>query len=144
MTDLKSILANMVMVGVLMISIISFIIIIQFDGGVDIEERITNNSIINESFGKLEVTLDKQKEAQTALNSSEKDPPQEYTGDLDISSTISTTLTAGDLIIGVWNIYIKLPQVVFGVNPIVASAITTILIIFIIIAIWAVKKGAIS
>ena len=65
-------------------------------------------------------------------------------GDLDVGSIVSATRTARSIVVGLWNIYIKLPQVILGVNPIIASAITTILLILITIGGWAIWKGAIS
>ncbi len=57
---------------------------------------------------------------------------------------VSATRTARTMVTGSWNIFIKLPQVILGVSPIVASAINTILLIFLAIGIWAIWKGAIS
>ncbi len=144
MTDIKSILTNMLILGILVFSIMSWIIIIQFDSGLIQSERITNNSLINESFGDLESALNQQQGAENALNSLEDVPPQEYVGDLDVGSTVSATRTSRSIIIGLWNIYIKLPQVILGVDPVVAASITSILLIVIAIGIWAIWKGAIS
>lgn len=144
MSDIKSILVNMVMLGVLVFSIMSFIIIIQSDSNMDQENMITNNSLINDSFGELGTSLNNQDSAENSLNSLEDVPPTEYVGDLDVGSTVSATRTARTIITGLWNIYIKLPQVILGVSPIVASAISSILLIFIAIGVWAIWKGAIS
>lgn len=144
MTSMKQILINMVILGVLIFAIMSFIITIQSDSNLDSEERITNNTLINESFGDLETSLDQQESAQRALNASEDNPPQEYIGDLSVGAIISTTRTINSVITGLWNIYIKLPIVILGVSPIVAGAITTILLILIAIGAWAIWKGAIS
>ena len=142
--DIKNIVTNMVILGVLIFSMMAFIIIIQSDAGIDQESRILNNSVINESFGNLNLSLDKQSSSQSALDALEDVPPQDYVGDLDVSATVAATRTAKSIVIGLWNIYVKLPIVILGVSPIVASAITSILLIFIAIAIWAVWKGAIS
>ncbi len=144
MSSMKSILVNMIFLGILIFAIMSFIVIIQKDNSVDPVDRITNNSLINDSIGDLETSLNKQDDAQRALNESEKDIPQEYAGDLDVSSIISSTLLARTMTITIWNIIIKLPQVILGVSSIVASAITVVLIILIIIGFWAWKKGAVS
>ena len=144
MSDIKSILQNMVALGILVFSIMSFIIIIQSDSGMDQENMITNNSLINDSYGELGVSLDNQNTAQNSLNSLEDVPPTEYVGDLDVGSTVSATRTARTMVTGLWNIYIKLPQVILGVSPVVASAISSILLILIAIGIWAIWKGAIS
>lgn len=144
MTDIKSILSKMVILGVLVFAIMSFIIIIQSDGEVDPENRILNNTLINESYGDLQTSLDQQTAAENSLNSLEDVPPEEYVGDLNVASTVSATRSARSIIVGLWNIYIKLPMIILGVSPIVASAISTILLIFIVIGIWAIWKGAIA
>ena len=144
MTDIKSILTNMLILGILVFSIMSWIIIIQFDSGLIPSERITNNSLINESFGDLESALNQQQGAENALDSLEDVPPQDYVGDLDVGSTVSATRTSRSIIVGLWNIYIKLPQVILGVDPVVAASISSILLIVIAIGIWAIWKGAIS
>ena len=144
MTDIKSLITNFVVLGVLVFAIMNFIIIIQVDNSVDAENRITNNSLINESFGNLESNLNTQDSAQKSLNSLEDVPPTEYVGDLDVGSTVSATRTARTVITGLWNILIQLPIIILGVSPVVASAISTILLIFIAIGIWAIWKGAIS
>ena len=144
MTDVKTLVFKFVLLGVLIFGIMNFIIAIQVSGGLTSNDRITNNSLINDSFGDLATTLDQQAASEKSLNSLEDVPPQIYAGDLNVASVVSATMTARKIVIGLWNIYIKLPQVILGVPPVVAAAITTILLILIAIAIWAVWKGAIS
>lgn len=143
-TDIKSILSRMLILGVLVFAIMSWIIIIQSDGEVDTEDRILNNTLINESYGDLQTSLNQQAAAQNSLDALEDVPPEEYVGDLEVGSTVSATRSARSIIVGLWNIYIKLPMVILGVSPIVSGAISTILLIFIAIGIWAIWKGAIS
>ena len=144
MSNIKSLLINMVLLGIMMFAIMNFIITIQVNNEVDPEDRITNNTLINESYGDLEISLDQQTASENALDSLEDIPPTEYVGDLDVGSTVSATRTARAITIGLWNILIKLPMVILGVSPVVASAITAILLILIAIGIWAIWKGAIS
>ncbi len=144
MTDIKYILINMITLGILIFAIMSFIIIIQNDNSLDSENRITNNTLINESYGDLEASLNQQDNSQSALDALEDVPPQDYVGDLDVASTVSATRTAKAIVIGLWNVLIKLPMVILGVSPIVTGAITSILLILIAIGIWAIWKGAIS
>ena len=144
MTDIKSILVRSIILGLLVFSLMSYIIVTQNNNNVDADGKITNNTLINESFGDLESSLNQQDSSENALNALEDVPPQEYVGDLNVASTVSATRTARNVIIGIWNIYIKLPMVILGVSPTVAGAITSILLIFIAIGIWAIWKGAIS
>lgn len=144
MTDLKRITINMVTLGILIFSIMSFIIIIQSDSNLDEEDRMTNNTFINDSYGNLEANLSRQTRTENSLDSLGKSPPQNPVGELDVGGMVSSTTTARAIITGVWNIYVKLPMAILGVDPIVSSAITTILLILIAVGIWAIWKGAIS
>lgn len=144
MSGLKSIFINMIVLGIFVFSIMNIIIIIQTDSNLNQENMITNNSLINDSYGDLEQSLNNQDTAENSLNSLEDVPPTEYVGDLDVGSTVSATRTARSVIVGLWNIYIKLPTVILGVSPIVSGAITTILLLLLAIGIWAIWKGAIQ
>ena len=144
MSSIKSIIMNMIILGIFVFGIMNFIIIMQVNNSVSPENRITNNSLINESHGNLASSLNQQTAAETSLNSLEDVPPTEYVGDLDVGSTVSATRTARSIIVGLWNIYIQLPLIILGVSSVVAGAITSILLIFIAIGIWAIWKGAIS
>lgn len=143
-TDIKSIIINFVTLGIVILAIMSIIIIIQSDANLDSENRITNNTLINNSFGNLATNLNNQDAAESSVDSLEEVPPQEYVGDLDVSSIVSATRTARSMVTGLWNIYIALPMAFLGVSPIIATAITSILLILIAIGIWAIWKGAIS
>lgn len=143
MSDIKSILKNMVILGILVFAIMNFIIIIQADSNMDQENMITNDSLINDSYGNLSRSLDNKDTAEKSLNSLENIPPEDYAGDLNVAGTVSATRTVRTIVTGLWNIFIKLPQVILGVSPIVAAAINSILLILIAIGIWAIWKGAI-
>ena len=144
MTYVKPILINMIVLGVLILSLMSFVIIVQVDNSVNASNRITNNTLINDSYGNLIVDLDKQVESQNSSNALEDVPPQDSVGDLDVASIVPTTRTASSTVVGIWNTIIKLPMVILGVSPIVASAISSILLILLVIGAWAIWKGAIS
>ena len=142
--DVKKILLNMAFLGIFVFGVMSFIVITQNENSVTIP--ITNDSLMNDTYGYLEANLSStQSQAQSSdkafFNSS---IPTEPTGDLSITSIFSAGKTARAIIFGLWNIYVKLPQIILGVDPIVSKVISTILLIFIIIGIWAIWKGAIS
>jgi hypothetical protein len=144
MSGLKPILKNMTLLGVLVFAIMNFIIIIQTDGNMSQNDIITNNSLINDSYGDLGTSLNSQSSAENSLNSLEDIPSAEKVGDLDVGSTVSATRTGRAIVVGLWNIYVKLPMVILGVSPVVAGAITTILLLFLVFGIWGIWKGAFS
>ena len=81
MTDIKTILINMVVLSIFIFSMMSFIIIVQVEAEIDSSLRITNNSVINDSYGFLLANLSQQSGAEGALNSLEDVPPTQYVGD---------------------------------------------------------------
>jgi len=139
--DIKKILSTMAIFGLFIFGIFSFIITTQNDNSV--ENPITDNSIINKTYGDLQDSLGSS-DAQTASENFGNIPPTQQYGEVEITSIFSPTTTAKTIILGLWNIFIVLPQSILGVSPVVASLISSILLIFIIIGIWAIWKGVVS
>lgn len=139
--DLKKILVTMGIFGLLLYSIMAFIITTQDDS--DVAYTILSNEVINESYGGLRTNLSSSAAETSAGNFANVSPTQSF-GEVEVSSIFSPTKTAKTIILGFWNIMVKLPQSILGVSPVVAGIINSILIIFIIIGIWAIWKGVIS
>lgn len=143
MADIKSILTNMALFAIISFGIFAFIIITQTDNHVSI--KITNDSRINDVYLELNSTfISSQTLSSNSLDSFGNVTPSEQYGTIDVTSIVSPTRIAKAIIIGFWNIFIKLPQSVLGVNSMIAGIISSILIILIIIGIWAIWKGVIN
>ncbi len=142
--DIKKLFINMGILGLFVFGFMAFIIITQTENSVEVP--ITNNTLINETYGDLSDDLSStQSQTQTASNVfSNATPPTSQLGELNVRSIIGTTRVAKRIIIGLWNIFIRLPMVVLGISPIVAGLISSIILILVIIGIWAIYKGAIS
>ncbi len=142
--DFKKLLGNIMMSALFVFAIMTFIIIVQTDNGAI--EKITDNELINSSYSHLAENLtSSQPTGQASLDNFGTNPPSErQLGDLDVSSVISPTKLFRSMSIGTYNILIKLPMVILGVSPIVASVISSLFILLLIIGIWAIWKGAIS
>lgn len=141
--DIKRLFSTMGILGLFIFSIMAFIIITQVDNGVI--SPITNNTLISTTYTNLNDTLlSSQSKTQSASQVFNNITPTQQYGELEVTSIVSPTKIAKAIIIGFWNIFIKLPQVILGVSPIVASLISSIILILIIIGIWAIWKGAIS
>jgi len=136
---IKNLVMTLGILGLFMFSIISFISLTQI--GSDVENPITNNDLINESFGDLATNLASTEAVNASDNFGQVTPTQEIR--LEVSSIVNPTKIAKSIILGMWNVFIKLPQSILGVSPIVASIISSILLIFIIIGMWAIWKGVI-
>ena len=141
--DIKQMLVTMGMLGLFVFAFMSFIITTQNDNGVAIP--ITNNSIIGSTYSSLETNASATR--SQSVNASENfgaiTPSQQF-GELEVTSIISPTNTAKTIIWGFWTILIQLPMNVLGVNDMVAGLISALLLIFIIIGVWAVWKGAVN
>lgn len=141
--EFKKIFINFALLGLIVFGIMSFIIIFQSDN--NSVERITNNQIINRTYNDLYSNLSSSQ--STASQQSDifgSVTPTESYGEVQIDSVVSPTKAFKSIILGIYNILIKLPSQILGVSPVVGAIISAILIMFLIIGIWAIWKGAIS
>jgi hypothetical protein len=141
--EFKKIFLNFALLGLIVFGMMSFIIIFQFDNNSN--ERITDNQIINKTYNDLYANLSSSQTTAQQQNSIFGDvTPTESYGEVQIDSVVSPTKAFKSIILGIYNILIKLPSQILGVSPIVSAIISAILIMFLIIGIWAIWKGAIS
>lgn len=141
--DLKTVMINMGISALFIFGIFSFIITVQTNNSVSIP--ITNNSFINETYGDLssEISSSSTKSETYKDTFGTTTPTQQY-GEIEINSIVSPTGTIRSMTLGFLNILIKMPMVILGVSPVVASMITIIIVLILIIGTWAVWKGAVS
>ena len=141
--DFKKTFINFALLGLIVFGIMSFAIIFQNDNSST--ERLTNNQIINDSYNSLYGNLSNADTTANEQNSifGNVTPTESY-GEVQIDSVVSPTKAFKSLILGTYNILIKLPQQILGVSPVVTAVISAILILLLIIGIWAIWKGAIS
>lgn len=141
--NFKTLFGNLAVLGVFTLAMMSFIIITQNDNSVS--EPLGSHNLINDTYGNLYSNLSNSK--TSAEQSSEdflKRSPDPSLGELNPLKIFSVLKTFRAMTVGLWNIYIKLPMVILGVSPVVASVISTILLLLLIIGAWAILKGAIS
>ena len=143
-TGLKGIFLNLMFIGIMFLAVLSFVIITQTDNNT--EFLITNNTLINDSYGNLLGNL-----GSTTLTSAEKADdtfgeitPTSPLGLVEITSIVSPTRIIQDLIIGTYNILIALPAQFLGVPEVIISVINAILIILLILGIWAIWKVGVN
>jgi hypothetical protein len=141
--DLKKIMINMGLLALFVFGIMFFILTTQTDNEVSVP--ITNNSLINETYSDLSDSLENsQSQTQDYVDNFGKNTPTEQYGELEVKSIVSPTRTIKTMVIGFWNIMIKLPQAILGVSPAVSYIINAIIGMLIIIGIWAIWKGVTS
>jgi hypothetical protein len=141
--ELKKTFGNMALLGLFIFGIFFFIISVQTDNNVAI--KITDNTIINRTYGDLSSELGStQGKTQGSMDTFGTTTPTQEFGEIEITSIVSPTRTIKTLIWGVWSSITVLPQSILGVSPIIASVISSILIIGVILGIWAIWKGVVS
>jgi hypothetical protein len=141
--EFKKLFISFALLGLIVFGMLSFIIIFQSDNNAT--ERITNNQIINNTYNDLYSNLSQAQSDASNQNSIFGDitPTQSY-GEIQPDIVVSPTRAFKSIILGIYNILIKLPSQILGVSPIVTAIISAILIMLLIIGIWAIIKGVIS
>ncbi len=141
--DFKEIVSTMLFFSLLVFCVLSFVINTQ-DAN-NSPEKIIENSLINETFNTLGGNLSgAQLEAQTSSDIFGEITPEQEIGVLDVTSVISPTRIFKTVTVGLFNSLILLPSQILGIDPIVFSSISSILLLLIIIGIWAIWKGVIK
>ena len=139
MAQFSDLFMNFMLIGLVVISLLSFGILYQEDNNA--ENKFIENSLVNETYTNLNTTLSDlrdQSQAQKTLFESEN--PTSGFGTILLFSIVSSGKVFNSMIIGVFNTLTKLPVVVLGIDPVVLSVIGTMLILTIIIGLWVVYK----
>ena len=141
--DFKKLFINLALLGLIIFGIMSFAIIFQSDNSST--ERLTNNTIINKTYNDLYSNLSNSQTTASQQNTifGNVTPTESY-GEVQIDSVVSPTKAFKSIILGIYNVIIKLPSQILGVSPVVTAIISAIFIMLLIIGIWAIWKGAFS
>ncbi len=136
----KDIFIKLMMVGVIFLSLMSWIIITQTDNNT--ANLITNNTLINKSYGDISANLGStQSEADIASGTFTNITPTSTLGFVTVTSIVSPTRIFRGLIIGTYNILIALPAQFLGVPETIIAVINAILALLLILGVWFVWKG---
>jgi hypothetical protein len=138
--EFKKMFINFALLGLIVFGMLSFVIIFQSDN--NSTERVTNNQIINKTYNELYANLSSSQSTASQQNAIFGDvTPTESYGEVQIDSVVSPTKAFKSIILGIYNILIKLPSQILGVSNIVGAVISAILIMLLIIGIWLIWKG---
>ncbi len=136
----KDIFIKLMMVGVIFLSVMSWIIITQTDNNT--ENLITNNTLINQSYGDLSSNLGStQSEADKASGVFENITPTSTLGFVTVTSIVSPARIFKGLTIGTYNILIGLPAQFLGIPEVIIAVLNAILALLLILGIWFIWKG---
>jgi len=138
-TSFRATWINFILIGILVFSLISFIVVFQEQNNV--EGGILENELINSTFNDLAEELSTSGgDVQTQRESFEAEIPERGFGSLIIFTIVGVTQNFMSVIITIFNILIVLPAQIIGVSPIVISALGSILIVSLILLAWRVYR----
>jgi len=130
---------NFMLIGLVVFGLFAFSSFFQEENKV--ENKFMENSLMSSTYASLNSSLSGlsgQSQAQKTLFESEN--PTSGFGTILLFSIVSTGKIFNGMVIGLFNTLIRLPVTVLGVDPIVISVLSTILILTIIIGLWIVYK----
>lgn len=143
---IKNTFIKMLIVGVLFLSIMSFVIITQTEN--NLTNLITNNTRINDSFGidgSLTSNLNTANaETDIASGTFSNSTPSSTFGFVTITAIVSPTRIFRGLVLGTYDILIALPAEFLGVPEVIVAVINSILTLVLILGVWSVWKGGTS
>ncbi len=139
MVKFESLFVNFALVSLLIVGLFSFGVILQSNNNAD--EKIVDIPILNKTFRSLEEDLvAAQPKSQNQLDIFETEEPKTGFGSLLLFSVVSSGKTFTGIIIGTFNVLIRLPTVVLGVSPVISAVLSTIIIISFILGLWVLYK----
>lgn len=139
MAQFYELFTNFMLIGLVVLSMFAFGVFFQDENGVD--NKFIDNTIMNSTYHSLYEDLNSlsdESQAQKTLFESEN--PTSGFGTILLFSIVSSGKVFNGMIVGVFNTIIKLPVVVLGIDPVVVSVISTMLILTIIIGLWIIYK----
>ena len=142
MTSFREQYTTFILIGLFVFAIISFGLTLQLQNGIDENETLLSNDVINRTYARLGENLSEiGTEAQTQKDSFESEVPERGFGSLIIFAIVGVAQSFGNGIIAVYNIIIVLPASVLGVPSQVISALTSILLVSLTLLAWRVYRS---
>lgn len=138
--DFKRLFISVIIAGVVVLAIMSFTIQLQNDNNT--AQLITNNTIINNSYGKLKGNLSSARgDADLTEQTFGDITPTQSFGIVDVTSIVSPTRIFRSLIVGTFNVLIVLPIKILGLPPVISGVLSAIVFLLLILGIWAIWRG---
>lgn len=139
MAKFSDLFMNFMLLGLVVFSLFAFSISSQSENNVD--EPFIENSLMNSTYQSLNTSLNSLRdESQAQKTLFESENPTGGFGTILLFSIVSSGKVFNGMIIGLFNTLIKLPTVILGIDPIITSVLSTMLILTVIIGLWIVYK----
>jgi len=130
---------NYALLGLLIFSILTFTIVVQETNNSN--EKIIETAVLNNTYQNLNNSLSVMREqSQERLTLFQEEDPELSFGSLILFSVVSSGTVFTSLIFGVFNTLITLPIILFGINPLIFSVITAVLVLGFIVGLWVLYK----
>ncbi len=139
MVKFESLFINFALAALLIVGLFSFGIALQRDNSAD--DKIVDIPILNNTHNSLKSGLiGNQPKSQNQMEIFESEEPKTGYGSLLFFSIVSSGKTFTGIIIGSFNLLIKLPMIIFGLDPVIVAVLSTIIIISFILGLWILYK----
>ena len=139
MGEFKNIVGKFLIASIMMLSLFSFILIIQSDN--DAEDPLINQDPFNESFQSLIENINRSTEdAQEKYGVFNSEEPKSGFGSIVLFGIVSVGKTFSNMVFGFFGAIIKLPLIVLGIDPNIYNLILTWLIVLVIVSVWLLYK----
>ena len=125
-------------IGMIVLSLFSFIVLFQSENRVS--NQFADDDLINSTFSDLTTDLEGlESRSQKVKDAFESEKPKGLIS-LILFSIPAAGKTFNSMVVGVFNLLIKLPIVFLGLPPSIVSVLSSVLIIIIVLGLWAVYK----
>ena len=139
MSNFQDLFINFMIIGLVVVSL--FALMVTFQDENSVSEPVIENSLMNETYGKLRTDLGNlRSESQAQKTLFESENPTGGFGTILLFSIGSSGKVFNGMVIGLFNTLIKLPVGFLGLDPVIVSVISTMLILTIIISLWILYK----
>jgi len=137
--EFNKLFVSFMFIGLMVFAILSLTFSMQTDN--EVENKVANNELMGETFESLEEDLSGLRStSQTQKNIFEEENPTAGLGSILLFSIVSAGKVFNGMIVGIFNMMVKLPVAFLGVDAVLVSVLGTILIISIIIGLWQIYK----
>ena len=137
--EFKDLINSSILAGICIFGLLSFAFIFQANNNAQVS--LSNNSLINSSFGQLQGNLtDSYATTSSQKENFEKEQPTIGTDSFIFTTIISTGTKVTSIMVNMLNILTKLIGQTLGISPVIIYGIIAIITITIIFLAWRVYK----
>lgn len=139
MGQFEKLFFSLIFIGLMVFGILQFSFSFQDENAVG--NKLINNSLMNNTYVTLQNDLGSLRDdAQEQKDLFEQEDATSGFGSILLFSIIGVGKTFNSMVVGVSNTVLQLPVTFLGLDPVVVSVLTTLLIIVIILGLWRLYK----